>query len=173
MKSDVTMTVEIDGLGEAERIIKAERKHRMLRVVVFALVAGLSAGLVSAALSGCGAAQRKQQIDTMSKGVAVAADVAARAAGEIEKWATAQETEIARLAPSREVGEAALRAFERRMEPVDRAVSMATLAIEAAALAVAGLGAADESQWLVAAAAVKGAYDAVRALERTYKAVRR
>ena len=175
MQSWGTVNVEIEGLDEAERILKSERRHKMLRVVVFALVAGLSAGLVSAALSGCGAssaAQRRKTIDTMHQGVTVAADVAARAASAIEKWATARETEIARGAPSREVGEQQLRQFERQMARVDQAVAVASLAIEAAALAVAGLGKADEGDLLTAAMTIKAAFDAVRQLQAAIAAVK-
>lgn len=168
MKADTTVTVDVETGSEFERLVREGRRAAMLRVIVFAIVAGLSAGLVSAALSGCAAptaAQRQKTIDGMSKGVAVAADVAARAASAIEKWATARESELARSAPSREVGEQQLRAFERQMARVDQAVAVASLAIEAAALAVAGLAAADDANWIVAAASVKAAFDAVRQLQ--------
>lgn len=123
-------------------------------------------------VAGCGASQRKLRLDQMHQGVSVAADVAARASSAIEKWATAREAEIARSAPSREVGEQQLLKFERQMAPVDRAVAMANLAVEAASLAVAGLGAADDANWLVAAAALKAAFDAVRQLQAAIAAVK-
>lgn len=169
------VTVEVETGSEFERLVREGRRAAMLRVVVFALVAGLSCGLVSAALSGCAAptaAQRQKTIAGMQQGVTVAADVAARAASAIEKWATAREAEIARGAPSREVGEQQLRQFERQMARVDQAVAVASLAIEAAALSIAGLGKADEGDLLTAAMTIKAALDAVRQLQAAIAAVK-
>ena len=166
--TDMVVNLEIAGLDEAERIIKAERKHKMLRVVVFALVAGLSAGLVIAGLSGCGAAQQQSVTAKVAAGVRSAHEATNAARDAFVEANRTAEAVIVAAATSEAQGIEMLRQLDVRRAPVLRAF----------ALVYAALGRAESLVELVAAgkrdplSLMHAAMEVARAAEEAYAAVR-
>ena len=177
MQSWGTVNVEIDGLDEAERILKSERRHKMLRVVVFALVAGLSAGLVSAALSGCTASQQQTAVTRIASGVRAAHETTNRAR---DAYVESQRiAEAAAVAAAQAMGGTPAEVEARGLDLLRKLDDARRPVLAAFAVAYAALARAESLVELVAAgkrdpmALVLAAQEVAKTAEAVYAAVRK
>lgn len=176
MKADTTVTVEVETGSEFERLVREGRRAAMLRVVVFALVAGLSAGLVSAALSGCTPAAQQTAVARIASGVRSAHETTNRAR---DAYVESQRiAEAAAVAAAQAMGGTAAEVEARGLEMLRKLDDARRPVLAAFAVAYAALARAESLVELVAAgkrdpvALMQAAMEVARTAEAVYAAVR-